>query len=185
MSIKLLKPSTVAKRLKTIGNDSAETTLSAAYYATVQGNVSTLKNAAKNVNEYLHPVYRQFISAKFNKETGVWEYNRTKASKLLEDLKCDFKVTSFDDFVLAVDNLLAEKAAEVAQKEAEVNAMSEKEKAEQAKKQVVAYLGKKFAGLSPESAYDIFVAAMKEAKVKTDGFSLTATATETRSKQAT
>jgi len=146
MTFQLIKTATLKKRLTNLVNDSADTTLSLAYYSMINGNVSTLGNAPKNISTSLHPVYRQFVCASF--KDGAWTYNKSKAQKLLKALDVKFNDCSFEDFCKAVEASHTAKVAAAADKKAQEDALTPAQIKEGHLKRIEAYLVKQLENVS-------------------------------------
>lgn len=116
----LVKASTLKTRLTTLSTESANNTLSLAYYTMINGNVSPLSGCDMSISNLLDRTYRQYVCASFDKAKGVWVYDKTKALKLIGDLTLEYNVSTFEAFVAAVlSNQETKKAAAAAKEEAE------------------------------------------------------------------
>ena len=138
--IALVSTGTLKSRLGKMSKDAIATALSLAYYTCVDGNTSPLTTSLSNIQSLLHPVYRQYICAKFNPETQTWEYNKTKSIKLLKTLGLDFKAATFESFVTAIESLETTKQAKVDKLEADKAALSPAETKDKCKEKVSKYL---------------------------------------------
>lgn len=138
MTITLITPKTLKKRLTNLVSDSANNTLSLAYYSMINGNVSALVNVDKSITTSLHPTYRQFVCAKFSSKT--WTYDKTKATKLLESLDLEFNNCTFEAFVEAVEASVLVKQAEINDKKAQEEALSPAEIKANHLKRIESYL---------------------------------------------
>lgn len=166
--ITLVAAGTLKSRLGKMSKDSIASTLSLAYYTTMNGNVSPLGNCLQNITTLLNPVYRQFISAKFNKEAQKWEFNVSRSKALCKSLNLNYQDCSFEDFVVAVEKSIDTKAAKVADKKAQDEALSPQEKADKTSETIVSYLTKHCADFSDVQLQDMILQARKkhEASVK-------------------
>lgn len=136
----LVKAGTLKNRLTKLGKDSANNTLSLAYYTMVNGNAAPLGNCDRSISTLLHPVYRQFVCAKWDREKNQWTYAKDKATKLLKSLGIEFNNCSFEDFIKAVESHEQTKAAKKADAEAQAEALSPTEVEAKEKDKVLKYL---------------------------------------------
>ena len=89
-------------------------TLSLAYYGLCEGDISSLEGNNAQVVNSLEAAYRKYIPAKFDKVANKWVFNKAKASKLRDELNLTLSISTFDDFLKAVNlvettnNLIAE-----------------------------------------------------------------------------
>ena len=156
----LIKASTLKTRLSTLGAESANNTLSLAYYTMLNGNVAPLANCDQSITTLLDRTYRQFVCASYDKEKGTWLYNKTKAVKLIEALGLTFNVSTFDEFVAAVMTSEQAKAAAQAAKEEAEKALDPEQKVQAEKDRVLAYLVK--TGLTEIQLRDLVLQVEKE-----------------------
>tara|TARA_R110002096_G_scaffold314002_1_gene508237 strand:- start:190 stop:777 length:588 start_codon:yes stop_codon:yes gene_type:complete len=169
----LVATGTLKSRLGKMSKDSIATTLSLAYYTAINGNVAPMSTSLQNITSLLHPVYRQFICAKFNKESQVWEYNKPKAMTLLKTLGLTYNSCSFDTFVAAIEELKVTKDAKAAKIEADKNALSPEETKDNCKDKVSKYLLKHIeSGDLTALELKTIVASLSNAQAKKDSKSI-------------
>jgi len=75
-----------------------DVTLSLAFYGLVSGDVSALHGEAKGITSDLHKDYKALVPACFEKKSGQWVYNKTKALALAEKYSVVFGKTTFEEF---------------------------------------------------------------------------------------
>lgn len=134
----LIKASTLKTRLTSLVSDSSNNTLSLAYYSMINGNVSSLGGAEKNITTSLHPIYRQFVCASF--KDGAWVHDKTKATKLQESLTVEFQVCTFEEFTAAVETSVLAKQAVIDDKKAQDEALTPAEIKANHLKRIESYL---------------------------------------------
>lgn len=156
----LVKASTLKTRLTTLGAESVNNTLSLAYYTMLNGNVTPLAGCDSTIVNLLDRTYRQYVCATFNKETNKWEYNKAKATKLIESMGLTYNVSTFEEFCAAVLSNENTKAAAVAAKEEAEKALDPEEKVQAEKDRVLAYLVK--TGLTETQLRDLVLQVERE-----------------------
>ena len=159
----VLMSETKAKNFATkLSQDVLGLTLSLAYYSVINANIKPLKNSNKSLSTKLHGVFRQFIAAKFNDKTGLWEFDMTKAKGLQKKLGVSFKDCSFEDFKLALTKQVETVQAAKDEKIAEQEALSPAEVVAKDQDRITTYLIKNMADMSKEQRADIMLQVNKE-----------------------
>ena len=138
--ITLVNAGTLKSRLTKLNQNSKASTLSLAFYTMVHGNVAPLGSCDKSIANLLDRTYRQFVCAKFNDTTGKWDYNKARSTVLLKDLGLTFKVSTFAEFVDAIEAHESTLAAKKAAKEEESSALNPEETLAKDKERVQKYL---------------------------------------------
>lgn len=163
-TFQLVKASTLKARLGKLSAESANNTLSLAYYTMVNGNVNPLATCDNTISTLLHPVYRQFVCAKWDSKASTWVYSKAKASKLLKELGLEFNNCTFEAFVAAIEENQRTKAAKEADKEAQQEALSPTEIEAQEKEKVLKYMVR--TNLSVTQLKDLVALVERERTVK-------------------
>ena len=86
------------KALKSINTLKLDVTLSLAFYGLVHGNVSALHGEEHRITGDFHRDYKALVPASFDKNSGEWVYNKTKAQKLNAQFGIVFGETTFEEF---------------------------------------------------------------------------------------
>ena len=161
--VTLVAAGTLKSRLGKMSKDSIATTLSLAFYTTANGNTNPLGNCLQNISSLLNPIYRQFISAKFDQESQKWVFNTAKSKKLMNELGLTYQKCSFDEFVTAIEANVRTKQAKIDKAEADKNALSDVEVMEKTKSTIVSYLTKHCANFTEVQMQDMLLQARRAA----------------------
>lgn len=136
----LVNAGTLKNRLTKLSKDSANNTMSLAFYTMIHGNVQPLGNCDRSIATLLHPVYRQYTCAQFDATKGTWVYSKSKAFKLLKTLGLEFNKSTFEEFVTAIENAETTKQAKIDDAKAQEEALSPTELEAKEKEKVLNYL---------------------------------------------
>jgi hypothetical protein len=139
-TLTLLSTGTLKSRLTKLSSNSKINTLSLAYYTMIHGNVSPLIHCESTISSVLDPVYRQFVCAKFDAEKGQWVYSKAKGKGLIDKMNLEYTVTTFSEFVDAIEAYDATLVAKKAESEANKVALDPAKVLEATKERVLNYL---------------------------------------------
>lgn len=161
--ITLVPAGTLKSRLGKMSKDSITNTLALAYYTTANGNINPLGNCLQNIASLLNPIYRQFVSAKFDEETQKWVFHTARSKKLMNELGLTYQKCTFEEFAAAIEANVKTKKAKLDKALADKDALSDVEVMEKTKSTIVSYLTKHCSTFTEVQMQDMLIQARRAA----------------------
>tara|TARA_R110002096_G_scaffold169962_1_gene341931 strand:+ start:366 stop:872 length:507 start_codon:yes stop_codon:yes gene_type:complete len=153
--------STLTDRLESVDTNfeqKIENTVALAFQGIVYGNISAISERSTEILKQLDSTYKKYIPAKYDTKQAKWVFSKAKALKVRDLLDITVDVTTFEEFMTALNSV--EDKIEIA-KNNEAAQVTPEEKLAADKLKVSKYLSKALDGSLTVLQLESIVATLK------------------------